>query len=146
MAKRLRRRIQHERLGERRPEKRSDWVKLFPRETKMARVLARLQSKMQEKVLWQEGQVIGRLREEKVVRALQNLKNKGEIRDFLWMGKLSYADLIEGVDFLFTYVDGGYRICRFSVTGWKWVAKHLERHPEVPTFSVNLDENMKSVE
>ena len=140
MARRSRRRT---RQKERRTWKKRDWLELFPKEMKMVRALAWLQPKMQKKVLLQSGQNLGRLREEKVFLALQDLKIKGEIRDFLWMGKLSHADLIEGVDFIFTYVNGGrYNICRFSVTGWRWVPKHLERHPEIPTFAVGLDESM----
>jgi len=112
----------------------------------MFKTFNKLQTKVREKVLKQEGQAIGRLKEEKVAIALQRLREKGEIRDYLWMGKLSYADLIEGVDFLFTYVDGRYRTCRFSITGRKWIVAHLRKHPEVPIFSVDLEERGQSIE
>ena len=147
LARRLKRRTQQERLGERRPEKRNDWLKMFPREIKRAKVLARAQLKIQEKILEQsEAQLIGRLREEKVFKALQFLKERGEIRDYLWPGKLSYSDLIEGVDFIFIYVNGCYKVCRFSVTGWRWIKQHKEKHPEIPVLSVNLEESRESIE
>ncbi len=68
--------------------------------------------------------IIGKLREDKVAKALQSLKEKGEIHDYLKSGKLSYLDLIEGVDFIFIYIDGCYKVCRFSVTGWRWLEEH----------------------
>jgi len=144
----LKRRTHKERLGERKRWKTNDWLKVFPRETKKAKTLAKVQPKIQEKMLKEpEAQnIIGRLREEKVSDALQNLKKKREIRDYLETGKLSYADLIEGVDFIFIYVDGIYRICRFSVTGWKWLEEKQEKHPEIPILPITLEESMKSIE
>jgi hypothetical protein len=95
---------------------------------------------------WPETQKIGLLREEKVNDALKNLKRKGKIRDYFWSGKLSYADLIEGVDFTFVFVDTKYKICRISVTGWNWIEKHRKRHPEIPILPVGLRESRKSIE
>lgn len=145
--RRLKRRTHKERSGEGKRWKSNDWLKVFPRETKKAKTLAKVQPKIQEKMLKEPGaQIIGRLIEEKVSDALQNLKKKREIRDYLETGKLSYADLIEGVDFIFIYIDGIYRICRFSVTGWKWLGEKQERYPEIPILPITLEESIESIE
>ena len=147
LSKRLRRRAQKERLGERWPRRKSHWLKLFPQEIQMVENFNKARPVIEAKTLKKpRAQEIGRLREEKVLEALQSLKKEGEIHDFLWPGKLSYTDLIEGVDFIFIYVDGCYKVCRFSVTGRKWVKQHKKRHPEVPVFSVDLKESKKSIE
>jgi len=144
---RLKRRTQKERLGERKLYKRSNWLRLFSREEKEAKILARVQARIQEKMLEEpESQAIGRLREKKVFDALQSLKEKGEIHDYLWSERLSYANLIEGVDFIFIYIDDCYEVCRFSVTGWRWIDRHQKRHPEIPVFPVDLTESRESIE
>lgn len=109
-------------------------------------ILARVRPKIQQEVFWQsETQNIGKLREEKVSKALKSLKKKGEIRDYRWLGKLSYYDLIEGADFIFIYIDGHYKICYFSVTGKRWIEKHQKNHPEVPVLTIGLREEEESI-
>ena len=124
------------------------WLKLFPEEVRKSAFLYNVRPKIKEKILLgqPETQRIGRLREQKVNEALKNLKKKEEIRDYFWSGKLSYADLIEGVDFIFVYVDTKYKICRFSVTGWNWVEKHRKKHPDIPILPVGLKESRESIE
>ena len=147
LAKRLKRRTQRKRLGEKWPTKRSHWLKLFPREIQMVEDLNRVRLKIEGKTLKQsESQIIGKLRERKVAIALKNLKEQGKIFGYLVPGKLSYYDLIEGVDFLFVYVDVAYKICRFSVTGKKWIEIHQRKHPEIPVIPIDLDENIEFIE
>lgn len=148
---RLKRRTQHERFGERMPSKKTHWEKLFPEEGKMfsrwkkvePKIKARIENQKQE-----EAQKIGKRREEKVMEALKELKQKGKIHDFPPKpAGLSYLDLMEGIDFEFIYIDSYcYRICRFSVTGKDWVQEHLKRHPEVPVLAIGLQETQKSIE
>jgi len=147
LTKRLKRRTQRERLGEKWPTKRSHWLKLFPREIQRTENLNRVRPKIEKKILGQpQAQEIGELREKKVLDALEDLKEKREIQNYLSQGKLSYADL-GGVDFIFVYVnDGAYKVCRFSVTGERWIKKHQERHPEIPVIPVDLNESRESIE
>ena len=147
MSKGAKRRTKRERLGERKIYRWEDWQRIFPGETANAAKLARVRPKIEEKILTQpEAQIIGRLREEKFIEALGHLKEKGEIRDYLSPGKLSYTDLIEGVDFIFVYVDRGYKVCRCSVTGPEWIGKHQARHPEISIIPVGLNESRESIE
>jgi len=124
-----------------------DWIKLFPHEVARSAVLIRVRPKIEKKI---EGQIktqpIGRIREKKVTTALEDLKQKGEIRDYLLSARDSYTNLIQGIDFIFIYVNGIYRICRFSVTGPKWIESHLKRHPEIPVISVDLTEGGESIQ
>ncbi len=144
---RLKRRTQKERLGELKRFTRSDWRRLFPKETRIEKILLKIRPKVEEKILGQsETEIIGRRREGKVFNALRELKKKGVIRDYLSPGKLSYSDLIEGVDCIFVYVDSCYKVCRFSITGRRWIKQHQERHPEIPVFSVDLEESEESIE
>lgn len=147
---RLRRRTQHERLGERMPIKRTHWLKLFPGEEEIVGLWAKVKLKIKAKIENQkqeEAQRIGKIRGKKVMEALTELKLKREIHDFPPPAEHSYLDLIEGIDFEFVYIDSHcYRICRFSVTGEKWVQKHQERHPEVPVLAIGLSESQKSIE
>ncbi len=141
-----RRRTQHERLGEM-INKRVLWSRLFPGEEEIFTLFVRIRQKIKARMVYQKkSQKIGVLREEKVKEALNDLKQKGEIHDFLPHGKLSYTDLIKGIDFIFVYIDGCYKTCRFSVTGEDWIQKHLQRHPEIPVLAIGLSENQKSIE
>ena len=142
---RHRRRTQHERLGEM-PNKRIRWLKLFPGEGKIVGLLDLVRQKIKARMAYQaEDQKIGAMREEKVMEALKELKQKGEIHDYLPSAKFSHLDLIEGIDFVLVYINGCYKICRFSVTGEKWVKKHQQRHPEIPVLSIGLKESQKSI-
>jgi hypothetical protein len=144
---RLKRRTQHQRFGERMPSKKTHWLKLFPHEIKVSNIEDKVQKKIQPRLVSQEvTQRIGKIREQKVLNALQDLKNRREIRDFLPVAKLSYLDLIEGVDFVFIYIDGCYKICKFSVTGGKWVEQHKQQHPEIPVLAIGLGESQESIE
>jgi len=149
LAKRLRKKISHKKkIRERKPWKRNDWLEIFPKEVEKAETLARVQPKIQKKILEgsEKNQSIGKLREKKVSDALQSLKEKGKIRDYSGTGELSYADLVKGVDFIFVYVESQYKICRFSVTGWKWVERHQKKHPEIPVLPIGLEESREFIE
>lgn len=122
-------------------------MRLFP--VDKAEILAKVRTKVKEEKKFQEnGQKIGDIIEEKVFNALQSLEEKkGEIKGFFQTEQLDYADLMEGVDFVFWYVDGRYEKLRdFSVTGKHWVQKHLQKHPEVPVLAIGLLESQKSIE
>ncbi len=107
-----------------------------------------IQRKLRKEVLPKEKKTewIGQMREEMVRSVLEELKQKGEIHDFVGTGKLTFADLIKGVDFIFVYVEDVYKTISFSVTGPKWLAKHRAAHPEIPTISVRLNESSISIE
>jgi len=142
----LRRRTQHERLGEM-PNRTNLWTKLFSKNEKEAKDLNKVRSNIKRKAMFQtNAQRIGKIREEKVRRALQSLKDKKKIVSFLPTMKFSFEDLIEGIDFMFIYVNGTYQTCRFSVTGHRWVKEHQERHPEIPVIAVRLKEGKWSIE
>lgn len=132
---------------ERKIFKKDDWQKLFPEAVHQADILAKIRPKVERNIKVQQSeQLIGENRERKVVAALNDLKKKGEIRDYFKSEKLSYADLIQGIDFIFIYVDDVYRVCSFSVTGKNWVGKHLEKHPEIPVVEVRLNETRESIQ
>lgn len=134
----------------RRRLRRQDFQRWFPGETKREEILSKVRPKIQRKVRYTnntQSRLIGRIRERKVSEALQALKNRGIIHDYLSPGPLSYDDLIEGVDFIFIYpADGVYKTCRFSVTGPKGAKKDQERHPEIPVISVEIDDDQYSIE
>jgi len=148
LSKRLRRRTQQERLGESKKFTRRDWKRIFPEQIKKIEILNRARSRIESKISEEsQSQILGSTREKIVVLALQSLKEKGEIAGYLSMNRLSYSDLIEGVDFLFVYIDGVYETCRFSVTGKKWIKSHQKKHPEIPVISINLDnDNLELIE
>ena len=124
-----------------------DWIRLFPHEVERSAALARVRPKIEKKIEEQiKTQSIGWIREKKVAAALEDLKRGGEIRDYLLSARDSYTNLIQGIDFIFIYVNGIYRTCRFSVTGPKWVESHLKRHPEIPVISVDLTERRESIQ
>lgn len=145
-SRRLKRRTQNQRLGEM-PNKTNLWSKLFKEDIKKAKTLNRVRTSIKRKIIYQiNEQRVGMIREEKVRRALQALKDKKKIMSFLSTAKFSFADLIEGIDFMFIYVNGTYQTCRFSVTGYQWAKEHEERHPEVPVIAVKLQESRWSIE
>jgi len=123
-------------------------IRLFPHDVDKAEILAKLSSKVKKEMKFQaDTQKIGKIREEKVSNALQSLKEKGEIKSFFQTEKLDHADLMEGVDFVFRYIDGPYeKFCNFSVTGQKWVKQHEKDHPEIPVIDVYLKETKESIE
>lgn len=124
-----------------------DWLDLFPQEIQQSIILAEVRPRIEEKITKQaQSQLIGQLRKRKVAAALGNLKKKGEIRDYFQSGEMSYANLIEGVDFTFIYIEDVYRVCYFSVTGLKWAKKHLIKHPQIPVLVIGLNEKRRSIE
>ena len=141
---RLRRRIRKKRLN-----KRAIIEKLFAEDIKKERILTKARQRIKEKILQQpEIQIIiGDIREQRVLEALQNLQEKGEIRGFEPAGNLSYANLIEGIDFTFVYVTSDiHKTCPFSVTGERWIDHHKERHPEIPVIAIDIWESRESIE
>ncbi len=61
-------------------------------------------------------------------------------------GKLSFLDLIKGIDFLITCVEGSrHKFIVLQVTGPKWAAKDKERHPEVPVVSIDSKEKNEDI-
>lgn len=145
-SRRLKRRTQHERLGEM-PNRTNLWSKVFPIDGKKAEILNRVRPSIKRKAVFQtNAQRIGKIREEKVRRALQSLKDKKKITSFLSTMKFSFSDLMEGIDFRIIYIDKQYEIFDFSVTGQRWVEEHQEKHPEVPIIAVRLREDRKSIE
>ncbi|MBU4370111.1 hypothetical protein KKG58_05170 [Patescibacteria group bacterium] len=124
-----------------------DRLRLFSKEIRRDKILTNIRPKVEKRIKEQTNtQLIGQIREKKVIAALEDLKKKGKIHDYFQSGKLSYADLIEGIDFIFVYVKDVYHVCYFSVTGSRWVDKHLEKHPEIPVLNIRLDENRESIE
>lgn len=145
-SKRLKRRTQHQRLGEM-PNRTALWTKLFPISEKKAEILKKVKVKILQKTIPQtKEQKIGEIREQKVQHALQALKDKKQIVSYLRTAKFSFSDLIDGVDFMFIYVRRTYQTCRFSVTGHKWIEEHQKNHPKIPVIAVYLEETKKSVE
>lgn len=141
---RLKRRTRKQRLN-----KRAIIEKLFAKEIKKERILTKARQRIEKKMLQQpEIQIIiGNIREQKVLEALQSLQEKREIHGFEPAGNLSYANLIEGIDFSVVFVNAGsYEICPFSVTGKRWIEHHKKRHPEIPIFPVEIWETTESIE
>jgi len=106
-------------------------------------VRKKIQKKIEESP---EKQAIGDLREKKVLNALVSLKKKGLIRDFIKTGKLSYPDVMLGIDFYCIFVGKRYQVCSFSVTGAQWEETHFEKHPEIPIVVIDTEENQNSIE
>jgi len=143
---RLKRRTQHERLGEM-PNKTKLWNQLFPIDEKESGIFNIIRPRIEERSSFQEKeQWIGMIREEKVLSALELLKESKKIKDFIRTRKFSKLDLIDGIDFEIIYVDRKYKILDFSVTGQKWVEEHKKRHPDIPVLVVFLEESINSVE
>jgi len=90
------------------------------------------------------GQKIGKIREHKVILALEHLKKHGIIKDYLQTAKLSFSDLMRGIDFYIIFVDDKYRSQAFSVTGLAWLDSHLEKHPEIPVLTISLKVILKN--
>ncbi len=106
-----------------------------------------VRKKIQKKIeKFPEKQVIGDLREKKVLKALINLKNQGLIRDFIRTEKLSYSDVMLGIDFYCIFVNKKYQVCSFSVTGSQWVETHFKKHPEIPIVVIDIKESQSSIE
>jgi hypothetical protein len=125
-----------------------NWRKIFSLERiKKEKLLLKARGKIKKRMAKQrQDQKIGRLREERVEEILKRLKARGKIRDYLRVSQLSYADLIEGVDFIFIYIDNYYKIGKISVTGPRWEKKHLERHPKIPVLSIKEKERDRNIE
>jgi hypothetical protein len=145
-SKRLKRRTQHQRLGEM-PNRTKLWTELFPISEKKAEILKKVKVKILQKTIFQtKEQKIGEIREQKVQYALQALRDKKKIVSYLRTAKFSFSDLIDGVDFMFIYIDRTYQTCRFSVTGRKWIKEHQKNHPNIPVIAIYLEETKKSIE
>ena len=124
-----------------------DWLRLFPKEMRRDKILANIRPKVEKSIKEQaDAQLIGQIREKKVIAALEDLKKKGKIRDYLPSARDSYANLIQGIDFVLIYVNDIYKVCYFSVTGPKWIKSHLQKHPEIPVLSIDLTESKKSIQ
>lgn len=124
-----------------------DWLRLFPKEMRRDKILANIRPKVEKSIKEQaDAQLIGQIREKKVIAALEDLKKKGKIRDYLPSARDSYANLIQGIDFVLIYVNDTYKVCYFSVTGPKWIKSHLQKHPEIPVLSIDLTESKKSIQ
>ena len=89
---------------------------------------------------------LGRKREAMVNKALRELKDRGLIRGFVATGNLSWADIVNGVDFYIVYVSNRYKVCSLSVTGRGWVEIKKRQHPDNQVICVGLEETQKSVE
>ncbi len=82
---------------------------------------------------------IGKEREKMVHLVLDEMKKEMEIIDFIETGKLSYADVMEGIDIYIVFINGSaYKTARLSVTGPRWMRKHAKKHPEVPVIAVDI--------
>jgi hypothetical protein len=107
----------------------------------------RIKKKLRQTIEKQKDeQIIGDFRERKVYLALESLKKKGLIRNFLKTKKLSYPDLMLGIDFYIVFIDNEYHALPFSVTGPRWVDVHFEKHPEIPVIAVNLEDSRVAIE
>lgn len=84
---------------------------------------------------------VGCFREETVKEVLQEMKERKEIIDFLPTGKLSWADVKEGVDFYVIIVGAGRRrVLPISVLNSKYIEAERQNHPR--NFFVGVNENM----
>ncbi|MFH1392964.1 MAG: hypothetical protein ABIG73_01080 [Patescibacteria group bacterium] len=89
---------------------------------------------------------IGKKREEKIKESLQELKEGGIIRDFLQTNKLSFPDIVRGIDFFVIHVSGAkYKVCPLSVTGERWVKGDQDRHPNVPVVAIDLSDTSNAI-
>ncbi|MFA6407371.1 MAG: hypothetical protein WCV80_01550 [Candidatus Paceibacterota bacterium] len=83
--------------------------------------------------------VVGDERQKKIRDILVYLKEKKRIRDFIETGKLSFDDVIKGIDFYVVCVNTRYALMPLSVTGPYWAEEHKKQHPNVPVVSVDLN-------
>jgi hypothetical protein len=142
----LKRRTQHERLGEM-PNKTKLWNQLFSIDKKEFGIFNVVRLKIEERAKLQiKEQEIGKIREEKVLSALESLKKKKEIKDFVRTKKFSKLDLMYGIDFEIIYIDKKYNVFDLSVTGQKWIAEHEKSYPEISVLVVYLEESISSIE
>lgn len=81
---------------------------------------------------------IGVLRENLTKKILEELKRERKIKDFLQTSRLSWADVIEGVDFYVVVVKNRYEVIPLSITGLGWVKKHLNKHPDKPVIPIDI--------
>jgi hypothetical protein len=89
----------------------------------------------------QIGREIGLKREERVKKALEELKEEGLIRDFLPAGSLSFADIIKGIDFtVITIGKTRYCVHYLDTTGYHWVKKHQEKRRDRIVIPIEVDE------
>lgn len=143
---RLKRRTQHQRLGEM-PNKAKIWRRLFLEDERQAKIFNKVRQKIEKRTIFQvKAQEIGKIREEKIFEVLQSLKDKRKIVSFLSMAKFSSHDLMDGIDFSIIYINKIYKILDFSVTGKRWAEEHQKRHSEVPVLIVFLKESKRSLE
>lgn len=83
---------------------------------------------------------VGVKREEMVVDALRAMQKDGEIIWFARTGRLSFADLMRGIDFFIVAMNVSRRlVVRLAVTGDYWVADYVARHPENPVLAVDVE-------
>jgi len=81
---------------------------------------------------------VGKIRENKVEKALFKMKESGEIINFISSGNLSSSDIFDGIDFYIVIIDKQYKSIPISVTGPDFVNDHKVKHPDVPVISVKL--------
>lgn len=80
---------------------------------------------------------VGDERERRVLEVLDKMKDDHFIHDFLPTGKLSFADVMRGVDVYVTVVcESSYRLIKLSITGPKWVDEHKRKHSDTLVISV----------
>ncbi len=90
---------------------------------------------------------IGKKIETKTREALQCLKEKKTIPDFIWPGELSFTDVMRGIDFFIVHIKKGrYSFCPLSVTGKRWMKEHQRKHSEIPVIAVSLYESQESIQ
>lgn len=88
---------------------------------------------------------IGKIREQKVEKALLKMRDNKEIVNFVSSGNFSYSDVINGIDFYVIFVDKRYKFIPLSVTGPNFVEDHRIKHPEVPVVAVRLSTPYKEI-
>src|SRR3989344_4215 len=90
---------------------------------------------------------LGDERQRRALQALMHMRNAGTILAFLPTGRLSYADLIKGIDF-YVVVRGVYKrlVIPFDVGGEPWAGLKAERHPGVFPVSIDLFDALELVE
>ncbi len=83
-------------------------------------------------------QTVGYVREDIVNDVLDYLCDEGMIVSYMRTGRLSWADIIDGIDFYAVVIKERYLTVPLSVTGPHWALGHMAKHPEVPVVSVDL--------
>lgn len=92
-------------------------------------------------------QVVGTAREELVGKILDSMKRAGTIHDYLKTGKLSFADVANGIDF---YVvvrgEGALRTFKIDVAGPNASVARRQRQQRSQVVSVDLSLTRTAVE